>query len=108
MNIELINKKRDQGKNQKLKLFNLGKAMSGAPIITGTIQLPKPPIKIGVTKKNIIIRACDVTTTLYMCEFPLKKKLPSFISSKRINIDKAKPTIPEKPPNNIYSVPICL
>lgn len=57
INIELISKNKDQGKNQKLKLFNLGKAISGAPIITGTIQLPKPPIKIGITKKNIIISA---------------------------------------------------
>ena len=32
------------GNNQKLILFNLGKAISGAPIIIGTNQLPKPPI----------------------------------------------------------------
>jgi hypothetical protein len=29
--------------------------MSGAPIKIGTIQLPKPPIVIGITAKNIII-----------------------------------------------------
>jgi len=28
------------GNNQKLILFNLGKAISGAPIITGTNQFP--------------------------------------------------------------------
>jgi hypothetical protein len=39
--------------------------MSGAPIKTGTNQLPKPPIKIGITMKKIIIKACAVTTTLY-------------------------------------------
>ena len=45
------------GNNQKLKLFNRGKAISGAPIIIGTNQLPKPPIKIGITIKKIIIKA---------------------------------------------------
>ncbi len=30
-------------------LFMRGKAISGAPISKGTIQLPKPPIMAGVT-----------------------------------------------------------
>jgi hypothetical protein len=38
-------------------LFNLGKAISGAPIIIGTNQLTKPPIITGITKKKIIINA---------------------------------------------------
>jgi len=46
-------------------LFNLGKAISGAPNIKGTNQLPKPPIKIGITIKKIIKIACAVTITLY-------------------------------------------
>jgi hypothetical protein len=58
------------GSNQKLILFNRGKAISGLPIIIGTNQLPKPPIKIGMTIKNIIIKACAVTITLYNCIFP--------------------------------------
>lgn len=33
------------------------KAISGAPIIKGTNQLPNPPIKAGITKKKIIINA---------------------------------------------------
>ena len=33
-----------------------GKAMSGAPIISGTSQLPKPPIMAGMTMKNTMIR----------------------------------------------------
>ena len=41
--------------NQKLILFNLGKAISGAPIIKGKNQLPKPPTKAGITIKKIII-----------------------------------------------------
>jgi hypothetical protein len=55
----------DGGNNQKLILFNRGKAISGAPISSGTNQLPKPPIIIGITKKNIIKNACAVTITLY-------------------------------------------
>ena len=50
--------------SQKLMLFRRGNAMSGAPIISGTIQLPKPPIIAGMTKKNTMIRPCAVTRTL--------------------------------------------
>ena len=38
--------------------------MSAAPSISGTSQFPNPPIKIGITIKKIIIKACAVTTTL--------------------------------------------
>ena len=38
------NKTKLGGKSQKDILFILGKAMSGAPIMIGTNQLPKPPI----------------------------------------------------------------
>jgi hypothetical protein len=53
--------------NQKLILLRRGKAISGDPIIRGTNQLPKHPIKIGITIKKIIIKACAVTITLYNC-----------------------------------------
>lgn len=56
--------KNDGGNNQKLKLFNLGKTISGAPIIIGTKKLPKPPREIGtITKKSIII-PCILTIIL--------------------------------------------
>lgn len=45
-------------------LFIRGKAMSGAPIIKGTSQFPKPPIIIGMTMKKIITKAWAVTITL--------------------------------------------
>ena len=51
-------------KNQNLMLFIRGNAMSAAPSISGTSQFPNPPIKIGITIKKIIIKACAVTTTL--------------------------------------------
>jgi hypothetical protein len=54
INVEVINKKRDGGINQNDKLFNLGNAISGAPIRIGINQLPNPLIKTGITKKNII------------------------------------------------------
>jgi hypothetical protein len=43
--------------NQKLILFSLGNAISGPPTNKGSKKLPKPPIKAGITIKNIIIIA---------------------------------------------------
>jgi len=63
--VEPINIRRAGGNNQKLRLFILGNAISGAPIIRGTNQFPYPPIRIGITIKNIMVKACPVTTTLY-------------------------------------------
>jgi len=54
----------DGGNNQKLRLFRRGNAISTPPIRIGTNQLPKPPIKTGITIKKIIINACAVTITL--------------------------------------------
>lgn len=45
-------------------LFIRGKAISGAPNIRGTSQLPNPPIIIGITIKKIITKAWAVTITL--------------------------------------------
>jgi len=52
------------GKNQNLRLFKRGKAISGAPNINGTNQFPNPPIMIGITIKKIITNAWAVTITL--------------------------------------------
>ena len=54
VNIDANNNNSDGGNNQKLILFILGNAISGAPIIKGTNQLPKPPINVGITIKKII------------------------------------------------------
>ena len=37
--------------------------MSGAPIISGTNQLPKPPIIAGMMVKKIMIKAWAVIST---------------------------------------------
>ena len=60
----LKRRRREGGRSQKLMLFSRGKAMSGAPIKTGTNQLPNPPIIAGITIKKIIKRACAVIITL--------------------------------------------
>jgi len=56
-NVEVIKSKIEGGNIQKLKLFNRGNAISGTPSIVGINQLPKAPIKIGITIKKIIIKA---------------------------------------------------
>lgn len=53
------------GNNQKLKLFKRGNLISGAPNIKGNIQLPKPPIILGITIKKIINKAWAVIIELY-------------------------------------------
>lgn len=57
-------RRKEGGRSQKLMLFIRGNAMSGAPIIRGTSQLPKPPIMIGITMKKIMTNAWAVTMTL--------------------------------------------
>ena len=61
---EAKRRRNEGGRSQKLILFIRGKAMSGAPIISGISQFPKPPIIIGITIKKIITKACAVTITL--------------------------------------------
>ena len=55
-NIEISSRPSAGGSSQKEMLFMRGKAMSGAPIISGTNQLPKPPIMAGMTMKKIMSR----------------------------------------------------
>jgi len=54
----------DGGSSQNLILLRRGKAISGAPSIKGTSQLPNPPIITGITRKKIIKNACAVTIVL--------------------------------------------
>ena len=62
-NIEIKSRAKDAGNSQNEILFMRGNAMSGAPIMSGTIQLPKPPIIAGITMKKIMIRPCAVMNT---------------------------------------------
>jgi hypothetical protein len=51
-------------RSQKLILFIRENATSGAPIISGTNQLPNLLIRIGITMKKIITKAWAVMMTL--------------------------------------------
>ena len=84
-----------------------GNAMSGAPIISGTIQLPKPPIIAGITMKKIMIRPCEVVNTLNMCA-SWKICMPGCCSSMRMAIDSAPPMMPAIIANTRYIVPMSL
>ena len=63
-NNEVSSSAKDAGNSQNEMLFMRGNAMSGAPIISGIIQLPKPPIIAGMIMKKIMISPCAVTKTL--------------------------------------------
>ena len=84
-----------------------GNAMSGAPIISGTIQLPKPPIIAGITMKKIMIRPCEVVNTLKVCA-SWKICMPGSASSMRIATDSAPPMMPAMIANTRYIVPMSL
>lgn len=87
-------------------LFIRGKAISGAPIIKGTNQLPNPPIIIGITIKKIITKAWAVTITLYVWSSPING--PGCPNSNRIKTLKAVPTRADHAPNIKYNDPISL
>ena len=58
----LINNKVIDGtKNQNLRLFIRGNAISGADSIKGISQFPIPPTMAGIIRKKIINIACEVT-----------------------------------------------
>src|SRR5450830_1476473 len=102
--VETISEKA-AGNNQKLKLFIRGKAMSGAPIISGIIQLARPT-KAGITAPKTITRPCMVVIWLKnagstMCS-------PGWNSSARITMAKEPPSRNMAKLNHRYSVPISL
>lgn len=80
--------------------------MSGAPIIRGMSQFPKPPIIMGMTMKKIMMNAWEVTITLYTWSSSIK--LPGWPSSARMRRLRAVPTAPAHAPNSRYSVPMSL
>ena len=74
-------------------LFNLGKAISTAPISKGTKKLPNPPIKAGITIKKIIIKAWAVIIVLYNWASFANICVPGEPNSILINKDKHVPII---------------
>src|SRR3990172_13434523 len=51
-------------KTQKESMFNLGKAMSLAPIVKGMRKLPKAASNIGIATKKTMMVPCIVTSML--------------------------------------------
>ena len=84
-----------------------GNAMSGAPIISGTNQLPKPPNSDGMIMKNTMIRPWAVVKTLNMCALE-KYCSPGSCSSMRMPMEKKPPTMPPIMANIRYSEPMSL
>ena len=76
-NIEMTSSVNEAGSSQNEMLFMRGNAMSGAPIMIGTIQLAKPPISAGMTMKKIMISACAVVKALYIDLPPSTATSPS-------------------------------
>ena len=81
--------------------------MSGAPIKSGTIQFPNPPIIAGMTIKKIMMMAWLLKKTLYMflaasiepsplmtAETNGNTCIPGSISSARMRIES---TVPMRP-----------
>lgn len=95
---ELRRRRSAGGSSQNLMLFIRGKAISGAPSINGINQLPKPPIRIGITRKKIIKRACAVTIVLYNWSLPRNEPgWPSSIRMRRlIEVPRSPPQTPNK------------
>jgi hypothetical protein len=81
--------------------------MSGAPIMRGTIQLPKPPMVDGMTMKNTMISPWAVTNTLKTSGLP-KICMPGSMSSARMAIDNRPPTTPPTMARMRYIVPMSL
>jgi len=65
----------------------------------GSIQLPKPPMATGITKKKIIKIAWAVTTVLYV--WSLFKYDPKELSSNRMIDESLAPTKPLQIPTKI-------
>jgi hypothetical protein len=86
-------------------LFSLGNAMSGPPTRRGNKKLPKPPIKAGITMKNIISIACAVIILLYNW-LSAMYCTPGPDSSNLINTENAVPRRPENNAKIRYNVPM--
>jgi hypothetical protein len=92
-NSDVTSRSSEAGSSQNEMLFMRGNAMSGAPIMIGTNQLPNPPISAGMIMKNTMISPCAVMNTLKV--WPLEKIcIPGCASSSRIPIESMPPMKP--------------
>ena len=82
-----------------------GKAMSGAPIISGIIQLASPT-NAGITAPNTMIRPCMVVIWLKNAGSTICK--PGWNSSARITMANEPPSKNMQKLNHRYRVPMSL
>jgi hypothetical protein len=75
--------------------------------MTGIKKLPKPPIKAGITIKNIITIACAVIILLYNWLSAIYCT-PGPDNSNLISTEKAVPIIPPYKAKIKYKIPISL
>ena len=93
------------GSSQNDQLFMRGRAMSGAPICSGIIQLARPT-NAGITPPKIITSACTVVIWLKNSGFMCCS--PGSISSRRISTDMKAPMMNIRKLKSRYSVPMSL
>ncbi|MNO72368.1 hypothetical protein D3C76_633130 [compost metagenome] len=105
MNSVLTSRPKAAGNSQKLKLFIRGRAMSGAPIISGIIQLARPT-KAGITAPKTITRPCMVVIWLNSSGWTICR--PGWNSSARITMAKEPPRRKAAKLNHRYIVPMSL
>src|SRR5690606_37935377 len=93
------------GRIQKDQLFMRGSAMSGAPICSGIIQLPRPT-NAGMIAPKIITSACMVVN--WLNRYGSTSCRPGTASSERITTENAAPMIAMTKLKTRYSVPMSL
>jgi len=93
------------GNSQKLKLFMRGRAMSGAPIINGIIQLARPT-NAGITAPNTMINPCMVVIWLKNAGCTICR--PGWNNSARITMANEPPSRNMVKANHRYIVPMSL
>ena len=107
MNKDVTSSPKEAASSQKERLFMRGKAMSGAPIMSGTIQLPNPPIVAGMTMKKTMIKPWAVMNTSNISGLPKICK-PGRINSRRMPMESRPPTTPPTSARVRYIVPMSL
>ena len=93
------------GSSQYESAFSRGKAMSGAPSISGTAKLARPA-NAGMMKRKIISAACSDTSPLKVCVST--NCMSGFASSARKIIAMSPPTVKKKNVVTRYWTPITL
>ena len=93
------------GRIQKLQLFMRGSAISGAPIMSGTIQFASPT-QAGMMAPNTITSPCMVVIWVKNSGFTICS--PGWNSSERITRAKVPPSKNIAKLNHRYIVPMSL